>query len=71
MAHHDGWYGEFDKTYIDKLMEWGQKSAQKRLDQICENIIYGYFFLQSGARCGQCLCAPSFYERKVIWGMIY
>jgi nucleotide-binding universal stress UspA family protein len=40
-AHHEGWYGDFDKTHVDKLMERGQKTAQKRLDQICEKYLEG------------------------------
>jgi nucleotide-binding universal stress UspA family protein len=39
IAHHEGWYGEFDKTHIDKLMEWADKSAKKRLDQVCEKYL--------------------------------
>ena len=39
IAHHEGWYGEFDKTHIDKLMEWADKSARKRLDQVCEKYL--------------------------------
>ena len=32
MAHHESWYGDFDRTHVDKLMEWADKSAKKRLD---------------------------------------
>jgi nucleotide-binding universal stress UspA family protein len=39
IAHHDGWYGEFDKGKVDKLMEWAEKSAQKRLEQVCEKYL--------------------------------
>jgi nucleotide-binding universal stress UspA family protein len=39
IAHHEGWYGEFEKTRIDKLMEWVDKSAKKRLDQVCEKYL--------------------------------
>jgi nucleotide-binding universal stress UspA family protein len=39
IAHHEGWYGDFDKTHIDKLMEWADKSAKKRLDQVCEKYL--------------------------------
>ena len=39
IAHHEGWYGEFEKTHIDKLMEWVDKSAKKRLDQVCEKYL--------------------------------
>ena len=40
-AHHEGWYGDFDKAHVDKLMERGEKTAQKRLDQICEKYLEG------------------------------
>jgi len=39
IAHHESWYGEFDKTHIDKLMDWADKSARKRLDQVCEKYL--------------------------------
>ncbi len=39
IAHHEGWYGEFEKTHIDKLMEWADKSAKKRLEQVCEKYL--------------------------------
>lgn len=39
IAHHDSWYGDFDKATIDKLMEWADKSAKKRLDQVCEKYL--------------------------------
>lgn len=39
IAHHEAWYGEFDKSHIDKLMEWADKSARKRLDQVCEKYL--------------------------------
>ena len=39
IAHHDSWYGDFDKTTVDKLMAWADKSAKKRLDQVCEKYL--------------------------------
>ena len=39
MANHESWYGDFDKSRIDKLMEWADKSAKKRLDQVCEKYL--------------------------------
>jgi len=39
IAHHDGWYGDFDKSKVDKLMQWADKSAKKRLDQVCEKYL--------------------------------
>jgi nucleotide-binding universal stress UspA family protein len=41
IAHHEAWYGEFDKTHVEKLMERADKSAKKRLDQICEKYLDG------------------------------
>jgi nucleotide-binding universal stress UspA family protein len=39
IAHHESWYGDFD--HVDKLMEWAQKSATKRLEQVCEKYLEG------------------------------
>ena len=39
IAHHDGWYGEFEKDKVDKLMKYAEKSAQKRLAQVCEKYL--------------------------------
>jgi len=39
MAHHESWYGDFDRPRVDKLMEWADKSAKKRLDQVCEKYL--------------------------------
>lgn len=41
IAHHESWYGEFDKKRIEELMEWFDKSARKRLDQVCEKYLDG------------------------------
>jgi nucleotide-binding universal stress UspA family protein len=41
IVHHKGWYGDFDKSHVDKLMEWANKSATKRLGQICEKYLDG------------------------------
>ena len=39
IAHHDGWYGEFEKDKVDKLMQYAEKSANKRLEQVCEKYL--------------------------------
>lgn len=39
IAHHESWYGAFDRTHVDKLMERLNDSAKKRLDQICEKYL--------------------------------
>jgi len=39
LAYHEPWYGEFDRSHIDKIHEWEEKKAQERLDEICENYL--------------------------------
>jgi nucleotide-binding universal stress UspA family protein len=41
IAHHEGWYGEFEAKRIDELMQWADKSAKKRLDQVCDKYLEG------------------------------
>jgi nucleotide-binding universal stress UspA family protein len=41
IAHHPSWYGDFEKERIDKIMQWEEKTATKRLEQICENHLEG------------------------------
>ena len=41
MAHHQSWYGEFGRTHMDKVQEWEEKEAKKRLDQICDKYLKG------------------------------
>ena len=41
LAVHESWYGEFEKSHIDKIQEWEEKTAKKRLDQVCERYLRG------------------------------
>jgi nucleotide-binding universal stress UspA family protein len=41
LGYHEPWYGDFDRSHIDKIHEWEKKKAQKRLDEICENHLQG------------------------------
>ena len=41
LAYHEPWYGEFDRSHIDKIHAWEKERAQKRLDEICENYLKG------------------------------
>ena len=41
IAHHESWYGDFDKSHVDRLMEWENATGKKRLDQICEKYLDG------------------------------
>ncbi|MFO7964332.1 MAG: universal stress protein [Desulfobacterales bacterium] len=41
LADHGAWYGEFDTSHIQKIHEWEEKTAQKRLEEICEDYLKG------------------------------
>lgn len=38
---HEPWYGDFDRSHIEKIHEWEKKKAIERLDQICEKHLLG------------------------------
>lgn len=38
---HEPWYGEFDTSHIEKIHEWEEKNAQKRLTEICDHYLQG------------------------------
>jgi nucleotide-binding universal stress UspA family protein len=40
-AHHDGWYGAFEEKRVQELMEHANRTATKRLGQICEKYLEG------------------------------
>ncbi len=35
------WYGEFEPDHVEKILAWEQKTARKRLDQLCQNHLSG------------------------------
>jgi nucleotide-binding universal stress UspA family protein len=41
VAHHDGWYGAFEDKRVKELMEHANKTASRRLSQICEKYLDG------------------------------
>ena len=41
LADHPPWYGEFDSSHIQKIQEWEKKTAEKRLNEVCENYLNG------------------------------
>ena len=41
LANHEPWYGEFDQSHIDKIHDWERKTAEKRLNEICEKYLDG------------------------------
>ncbi len=44
LAHHEPWYGKFEPSHMDRLVEWEIDSAKERLNQICENHLDGCKF---------------------------
>lgn len=41
LSHHEAWYGEFQGTHIPKIRQWEEKTANKRLEDICDNHLQG------------------------------
>jgi len=41
IAHHESWYGDFDKKHVADLVKRAKDTAQKRLDQICTKYLEG------------------------------
>jgi nucleotide-binding universal stress UspA family protein len=41
LAYHETWYGEFDKSHIEKIQEWEDEKAKERLTQICNKYLKG------------------------------
>ena len=41
LGEHEPWYGTFDRSHIDKIHEWEEKTAQNRLDEVCDNHLQG------------------------------
>ena len=41
LAIHEPWYGEFDRSHIEKIHEWEDKKARERLDEICSKYLEG------------------------------
>jgi nucleotide-binding universal stress UspA family protein len=41
LGHHAPWYGEFDRSHIEKIQKWERETAEKRLGDICEKYLQG------------------------------
>ena len=41
LGEHEPWYGTFDRSHIDKIHEWEEKTARNRLDEVCDNHLQG------------------------------
>ena len=40
-GHFGAWYGDFDRSHIDKMQEMEKKKAEERLDEICRSHLEG------------------------------
>jgi len=36
---NEQWYGEFDRSHMDKIHKWERETAGKRLDQVCNSYL--------------------------------
>jgi nucleotide-binding universal stress UspA family protein len=41
IAHHEGWYGDFEGDHIAKLMDHANANAAERLEQVCAKYLEG------------------------------
>ncbi len=41
IAHHKSWYGDFEQETIQKIVTWEEKTAKKRLDELCAASLEG------------------------------
>ena len=41
LVPHKPWYGELQRSHIDKLHEWEKEKAEERLDKICTKYLNG------------------------------
>ena len=41
LAYHESWYGEFDKAHIERIHDWEEQKARKRLNEVCERYLQG------------------------------
>ena len=39
LAHHPDWYGAFEDAHIKKVSDFSIKTAQNKLDQVCEKYL--------------------------------
>ncbi|RLB43573.1 MAG: universal stress protein [Deltaproteobacteria bacterium] len=36
LARHESWYGDFERSTIEKLRKWEEKKARERQEQLCQ-----------------------------------
>jgi nucleotide-binding universal stress UspA family protein len=41
VAYQELWYTDFDRAHIDKIHDWLESIAKKRLDKLCEKYLEG------------------------------
>ena len=41
VAYQELWYSDFDRAHIDKIHDWLERIAKKRLDELCEKHLGG------------------------------
>ena len=41
LGYHEPWYGEFDRSHIEEIHKWERKTAERRLEEVCEKHLKG------------------------------
>jgi nucleotide-binding universal stress UspA family protein len=41
LGEHEPWYGTFDRSHIDRIHDWEEKTARNRLDEVCDRHLQG------------------------------
>jgi len=41
IGNFGAWYGEYERSQIDKIREWEKTTAETRLNELCENHLQG------------------------------
>jgi len=39
LVYHDSWYGELDRTHIDRLTEWETRKAREHQQEFCQKYL--------------------------------
>ena len=39
LAHHKSWYGDFDLSHINKIVEWEKEKATERQQEVCQKYL--------------------------------
>jgi nucleotide-binding universal stress UspA family protein len=53
LAHHESWYGEFDASHIDRILERGIKKARDRQQSFCRKHLADWAVYEAHIEIGE------------------